>query len=57
MRIADLVGYPAIVLAFLSHHLIAGTRWEPEITFTLAAIGTALAIPRLIFPRKMPHLS
>jgi uncharacterized membrane protein YjjB (DUF3815 family) len=28
-----------------------------EVTFTLAAIGTALAIPRLIFPRKMPHLS
>jgi Ca2+:H+ antiporter len=39
MRVADLVGYPAIVLAFLSHHLIAGTPWEPEITFTLAAIG------------------
>src|SRR5215813_7417281 len=39
MRVADLVGYPAIVLAFLSHHLIAGTPWEPQITFALAAIG------------------
>ena len=25
-----------------------------EVTFTLAAIGTALAIPRLIYPRKTP---
>jgi hypothetical protein len=23
-----------------------------EVTFTLAAIGTALAIPRLIYPKK-----
>jgi Ca2+:H+ antiporter len=39
MRIANLLGYPAIVLAFLSHHLVSGTPWEPEITFLLAAIG------------------
>jgi uncharacterized membrane protein YjjB (DUF3815 family) len=26
-----------------------------EVTFTLAAIGTALAIPRLIYPRKISH--
>ncbi len=28
-----------------------------EVTFTLAAIGTALAIPRLINPGKTAHLS
>src|SRR5262249_5186890 len=39
MRVANLLGYPAIVLAFLSHHLVSGTPWEPEITFLLAAIG------------------
>ena len=39
MRVVDLVGYPAIVLAFLTHHLIAGTPWEPAITFALAALG------------------
>src|SRR5262249_57681146 len=39
MRVVDLVGYPAIVLAFLTHHLIARTPWEPAITFALAALG------------------
>ena len=28
-----------------------------EVTFTLAAIGTALAIPRLLYPRHSAHLS
>jgi hypothetical protein len=28
-----------------------------EVTFTLAAIGTALAIPRLIYPRKTSLLA
>ena len=31
-----------------------GMRNLLEVTFTLAAIGTALAIPRLIYPRKTP---
>jgi Ca2+:H+ antiporter len=39
MSVANLLGYPAIVLAFLSHHLLTGSPWEPEITFLLAAIG------------------
>ena len=33
-----------------------GMRNLLEVTFTLAAIGTALAIPRLIYPRKTPQL-
>jgi uncharacterized membrane protein YjjB (DUF3815 family) len=32
-----------------------GMRNLLEVTFTLAAIGTALAIPRLIYPRKTAH--
>src|SRR4029077_15438423 len=39
MSVANLLGYPAIVLAFLSHHLLTGSLWEPEITFLLYAIG------------------
>ena len=34
-----------------------GMRNLLEVTFTLAAIGTALAIPRLIYPKKTPQLS
>jgi uncharacterized membrane protein YjjB (DUF3815 family) len=34
----------------------SGMRNLLEVTFTLAAIGTALAIPRLIYPRKISHL-
>ena len=33
-----------------------GMRNLLEVTFTLAAIGTALAIPRLIYPKKTPQL-
>jgi hypothetical protein len=38
MSVANLLGYPAIVLACLSHHLLTGSRWEQEITFLFAAI-------------------
>lgn len=34
-----------------------GMRNLFEVTFTLAAIGTALAIPRLLYPRHSAHLS
>ena len=33
-----------------------GMRNLLEVTFTLAAVGTALPIPRLIYPEKTPHL-
>jgi Ca2+:H+ antiporter len=39
MRVTNLLGYPAIVLAFVSHRLAHGAPWEPVATFTLAAIG------------------
>jgi Ca2+:H+ antiporter len=39
MRVTNLLGYPAIVLAFVSHRLAHGASWEPVATFTLAAIG------------------
>src|SRR5215475_3491454 len=39
MRLTNLLGYPAIVLAFVSHQLGHGAPWEPVATFTLAAIG------------------
>src|SRR5262245_28052271 len=39
MRLTKLLGYPAIVAAFLSHHLAHDASWEPVVTFALAAIG------------------
>jgi hypothetical protein len=36
---------------------INGARNLLEVTLTLAAIGTALAIPYLIYPEKKPVLS
>src|SRR5262249_22118489 len=39
MRLTNLLGYPAIVLAFVSHHLGHGAPWEPAATFALAAVG------------------
>ena len=39
MRLTNLIGYPAIVLAFVSHHLGHGAPWEPAATFGLAAVG------------------
>jgi len=39
MRLTNLLGYSAIVLAFVSHHLGHGASWEPAVTFALAAIG------------------
>jgi Ca2+:H+ antiporter len=39
MRLADLLGYPAIVGAFLVHRLAPEGPWEPPATFALAAIG------------------
>lgn len=39
MRVLDLIGYPAILLAFLSHRLAHEQSWEPAVTFALAAIG------------------
>jgi uncharacterized membrane protein YjjB (DUF3815 family) len=50
----------ALLRAHPSEEILAaadGMRNLLEVTFTLAAIGTALAIPRLIYPRKMLHLS
>src|SRR5262249_28473012 len=39
VRVTNLLGYPAIVLAFVSHQLAHGTPWEPAATFALAAVG------------------
>ena len=39
MRLIDLIGYPAILVAFLCHHWGHGAAWEPGATFLLAAIG------------------
>lgn len=39
MRAVNLLGYPAILFAFLSHRLAHDASWEPAVTFTLAAIG------------------
>src|SRR4030095_5251669 len=39
MRLASLLGYPAIVAAFVSHWFGHGAAWEPAVTFALAAIG------------------
>lgn len=39
MRAVNLLGYPAILLAFLSHRLAHEASWEPAVTFTLAAVG------------------
>jgi Ca2+:H+ antiporter len=39
MRLASLLGYPAIVAAFVSHWLGHGAAWEPAVTFALAAVG------------------
>jgi len=50
----------ALLRAHPSEEILAATNGMKnllEVTFTLAAIGTALAIPRLIYPRKMLHLS
>jgi hypothetical protein len=48
----------ALVRAQPSDEVLAATngmRNLLEVTYTLAAIGTALAIPRLIYPRKTPQ--
>jgi Ca2+:H+ antiporter len=39
MRLVNLLGYSAIVVAFLSHWLGHGAAWEPAVTFALAAVG------------------
>jgi Ca2+:H+ antiporter len=39
MRLTNLLGYPAIVAAFLSNRLAPEATWEPAVTFALAAIG------------------
>ncbi len=39
MSVARLLGYPAIVLAFLCHQLAHGASWEPTVTFALAGVG------------------
>jgi uncharacterized membrane protein YjjB (DUF3815 family) len=49
----------ALLRAHPSEEILAATngmRNLLEVTFTLAAIGTALAIPQLIFPGKASHL-
>ena len=55
-----LMNFFALLRARPSEEILAATdgmRNLLVVTFTLAAIGTALAIPRLIYPRKMAHLS
>jgi hypothetical protein len=50
----------ALLHAHANEEILAaadGIRNLLEVTFTLAAIGTALAIPRLIYPKKTPHAS
>lgn len=39
MRFLNLLGYPAIALAFASHAYGHGQSWEPRLTFLLAAFG------------------
>ena len=49
----------ALLRAQPSEEILAATdgmRHLLEVTFTLAAIGTALAIPRLIYPKKKTPL-
>jgi uncharacterized membrane protein YjjB (DUF3815 family) len=49
----------ALLRARPSEEILAATngmRNLLEVTFTLAAIGTALAIPRLIYPRTPSHI-
>ncbi len=58
MRVVNLLGYPAILLAFLSHRLAHDASWEPAVTFTLAAIGVrmlARTVSDLVMLR-IPHV-